>query len=42
MPIIKKKIEASKPNVLNRIAKNGYGHISLRKENLSFNNNYIM
>jgi uncharacterized membrane protein len=30
------------PKVLNRISKIIYGHIYLRGENLSFNNNYII
>jgi hypothetical protein len=33
---------ASKPKGLNRIAKIGYGHLCLREENLSFNNNLII
>jgi hypothetical protein len=31
-----------KPNGLNRIAKTGQGYLYLRKENLSFINNYII
>jgi hypothetical protein len=30
----------NKPKSLNRIANIGYGHLCLREENLSFNNNY--
>jgi len=32
---------AIKPKVLNKMAKIGYGHLCLREENLSFDNNYI-
>jgi hypothetical protein len=35
-----KCLGAIKPKVLNRIAKIGYGHLCLREENISFDNNY--
>jgi hypothetical protein len=31
-----------KPNGINRTAEIGYGHLGLRRENLSFNDNYII
>jgi len=33
---------AIKPKGLNRIAKIGQGHIGLREDNISLNNNYII
>jgi hypothetical protein len=32
---------SSRPEILNRIATIGQGHICLREENLSFDNNYM-
>jgi hypothetical protein len=40
--IIKKNFRASKPKDLDRIAKRGCGHLLLKEENLSFDNDYIM
>ena len=31
----------NRPKIMNRIAKISYGHICMREENLSFDNNYI-
>lgn len=40
--IIIKKVGASKPKGLNRMAKIGKGHLYQKEENLSFNNNDII
>jgi hypothetical protein len=40
--MILKSLGASKPKVINRIAKISQGHVWLREENLSFNNNYMI
>jgi hypothetical protein len=40
--IIFKVLGAIKPKVLNINAKIGYGHLCLREENLSLNNNYMI
>jgi hypothetical protein len=37
-----KTFRASKPKDLDRIAKRGCGHLLLKEENLSFDNDYIM
>jgi hypothetical protein len=39
---IKKSLRARTPKGLKRIAKVSLGHLFLREENLSFNNNYMI